>query len=71
MDPMNTATISDDYTVQIPPSIRDALRLAPGQRVAFFAIDGRAQMIPIRPARELRGMLRGLANDFEREPDRL
>lgn len=33
--------------------------------------ENRIELIPMRPARELRGFLRGKNADFEREPDRL
>ncbi len=64
---METVTISPKYQVVIPKTIREQLGLVPGQKVQAIAYDGRIQYIPIRSARELRGILRGLDADFERD----
>ena len=69
---METVTISPKFQVVIPKSIRKRLKLVPGQKVQAIAYDQRIEFIPIRPARELRGILRGLDTSFERdEEDRL
>lgn len=64
---MNAVTISPKYQVVIPKSVRRQLRLVPGQKVQVIAYGGRIEFIPLKPARELRGMLRGLDTTFERE----
>jgi len=64
---MEAVTISPKYQVVIPKAIREKLNLVPGQKVQAIAYAGRVEFIPIRPAREMRGMLRGLDTDFERE----
>jgi AbrB family looped-hinge helix DNA binding protein len=63
-------TVSPKYQVVIPRSVRKRLDIRPGQQVQMVAYDDRIELIPVRPARELRGFLRG-PNTFEREPDRL
>jgi AbrB family looped-hinge helix DNA binding protein len=57
---METVTISPKFQVVIPKSVRDQLGLVPGQKVLAMAHDGRVELIPVRPAQELRGILRGL-----------
>jgi AbrB family looped-hinge helix DNA binding protein len=43
----------------IPKAIREHLRLKPGDRVKFFLHpDGTVVLLPKRPVRELRGMLK-------------
>lgn len=64
---METVTISPKYQVVIPKAIRERLKLVPGQKVQAMAYAGRVEFIPIRTAREMRGMLRGLDTSFERE----
>ncbi len=64
---MEAVTISPKYQVVIPKAIREQLNLVPGQKVQAIAYAGRVEFIPIRPAREMRGMLRGLDTSFERE----
>lgn len=64
---MEAATISPKYQVVIPKAIRTQLRLVPGQKVHVIAYGDRIEFIPLKPARELRGMLRGLDTTFERD----
>ncbi|MDI6692307.1 MAG: AbrB/MazE/SpoVT family DNA-binding domain-containing protein [Anaerosomatales bacterium] len=64
---METVTISPKYQVVIPKSVRRQLRLVPGQKVQVIAYGDRIEFIPLKPARELRGMLRGLDTTFERD----
>jgi AbrB family looped-hinge helix DNA binding protein len=68
---MESVTVSPKYQVVIPRDVRERLGIRPGQRVQVIPYEGRVEFIPLRCARELRGFLRGLKNDFEREPDRL
>ena len=69
---MDTVTISPKFQVVIPKSIREQLKLAPGQKLHAIAYGDRIEFIPLRPASELRGILRGLDTTVERdERDRL
>lgn len=64
---MNAVTISPKFQVVIPKSIREQLKLVPGQKVQAIAYGDRIEFIPIRPASEMRGKLRGLDTSFERD----
>lgn len=66
---METVTISPKFQVVIPKQVREQLRLVPGQKVHALAYSGRIEFIPVRPARELRGILRGLDTSFERDEE--
>jgi len=66
---METVTISPKFQVVIPKSIRKRLKLRPGQKVQAIAYDERIEFIPVRPARELRGILRGLDTSHERDEE--
>jgi AbrB family looped-hinge helix DNA binding protein len=68
---MEKVVISPKYQVVIPRRVREKLGLQPGQQVQVIPYENRIELIPLRPARELRGFLRGMNSDFEREPDRL
>ncbi len=67
---MEKVTVSTKYQVVIPRSVREQLDIRPGQQVQMVAYRDRIEVIPVRPAKELRGFLKG-SNTFEREPDRL
>jgi AbrB family looped-hinge helix DNA binding protein len=68
---MNVVTISPKFQVVIPRDIRDHLELEPGQKVQALVFGNRIEFIPLRPAREMRGFLRGLDTTVHRERDRL
>ena len=68
---MEAVTISPKFQVVIPRAIRESLGLAAGQKIQVIALDGRIQLIPVRPAKKLRGLLRGIDTSVPRDPDRL
>ena len=67
---MATVTVSPKFQVVIPKDVRDGLDLAPGDKVEEIQLDGRIELVPVRPIASLRGFLKGLKNTFEREGDR-
>jgi AbrB family looped-hinge helix DNA binding protein len=68
---MQTVTVSPKYQVVIPKSIRDALKLRPGQKMRVVEYEGRIELIPDRDIAELRGFLKGIDTKLEREKDRV
>lgn len=67
---METVTLSPKFQVVIPKSIRDQLRLRPGQKIQAIAYDNRVELIPVRRARELRGFVKGIDTTVDRDQDR-
>jgi hypothetical protein len=43
--------------------------LKPGEKLQVIAFDGRIELIPVRPMRQMRGFLEGLDPAFEREKE--
>ena len=68
---MQTVTLSPKYQVVIPKSVRDVLNLRPGQKMQVIEYNGRIEFIPERDITELRGFLKGINTEFEREEDRI
>ena len=68
---MHTVTVSPKYQVVIPKLIRETMQLRPGQKLRVIEYEGRIELIPDRDISELRGFLKGINTDFEREDDRL
>ena len=67
---MDVVTISPKYQVVIPRSVRERLQLEPGQRVQAIVYGDRVELIPLRAARSLRGFVRGIDSQVERDADR-
>jgi AbrB family looped-hinge helix DNA binding protein len=68
---MQTVTVSPKYQIVIPKNIRETLRLRPGQKMRVIEYEGRIELIPDRDISELKGFLKGINIEFEREADRL
>jgi len=68
---MQTVTVSPKYQIVIPKAVRQALHLRPGQKMQVVEYDGRIELIPEREMKELRGFVRGINTELEREEDRV
>jgi len=68
---MQTVTVSPKFQVVIPREVREALHLRPGQKMQVIEYAGRIELIPERDIADLRGFLKGINTDFERENDRV
>ena len=68
---MQTVTVSPKYQVVIPKSVRETLKLRPGQKMQVMEYEGRIELIPERDIEELRGFLKGINTEFKREKDRV
>lgn len=67
---METVKISPKYQVVIPKRLREALELAPGQKVQMIAYADRIEMIPVKKISDMRGFLKGIDTTVKRESDR-
>ncbi|MCG2829821.1 MAG: AbrB/MazE/SpoVT family DNA-binding domain-containing protein [Desulfobacteraceae bacterium] len=67
---MQTVILSPKYQVVIPKSVRKALNLRPGQKMQVIEYNGRIEFILERDIAELRGFLKGINTEFEREEDK-
>ncbi len=68
---MNMVTISPKYQVVIPKSIREVLKLKPGQKVQAIVYHNRIELIPIKAMKQMRGFISGIDTTVEREDDRI
>lgn len=64
-----TVTLSPKYQVVIPRSVRERIRLQPGERLQVISFDDRIELVPVRPMRKMRGFLKGLDATFTRDED--
>ena len=68
---METVTISPKFQVVIPKAIRERLKLRSGQKVQAILYDDRIELVPVRPAKAMKGFLKGIDTTVVREDDRL
>lgn len=68
---MQTATVSPKYQIVIPRLVREEIGLKPGQKVQVIAYQNRIEILPLVPASQMRGFLKGIDTTIEREADRL
>ena len=67
---METVTVSPKFQIVIPRKVREVLGIQVGNRIQVIAYENRIELVPVRPAKEARGFLRGIDTHIEREPDR-
>ena len=68
---METVTVSPKFQIVIPKVIREKLKLKPGQKLQVLEFGNRMEFIPIRDVKELRGFLKGIDTNVDREGDRV
>ena len=68
---MKPVTVSPKYQIVIPRNIRDSFNLKPGRKVHVIAHGDRIELIPERQLSEMRGFLKGMNTQYDREEDRL
>jgi AbrB family looped-hinge helix DNA binding protein len=68
---MENVIISSKYQVVIPRKVRESMKLMPGQKMQVIAYGDRVELVPQKKISAMRGFLKGINTDFEREDDRL
>lgn len=68
---METVTLSSKFQVVVPLAVRRSLGLEPGEKLQVLGYEGRIELVPLRPMRQLRGVLSGIDMSIERDADRL
>lgn len=68
---METVTISPKFQVVIPKGIRERLKLRSGQKVQAILYDARIELVPVRPAKALKGFVKGIDTTIARHDDQL
>lgn len=68
---MTSVTVSPKYQIVIPKEIRESMGIVSGQKVQIMSYQGRIEVIPLKPMKEMRGFLKGIDTTVLREEDRL
>ncbi|MDQ1265377.1 MAG: hypothetical protein QG635_527 [Bacteroidota bacterium] len=64
-------TISPDYTLEIPSEIIRQMNVNPGKKYQVIKLDDMLEIVPYYEIEELRGFLKGIDTNIERDEDRL
>ncbi len=53
---METVTVSPKFQIVIPRSIRDALKIRPGEKIQIIQYEDRIEFIPKKKIKTMRGL---------------
>lgn len=68
---MTEVTVSPKYQIVIPKEIRESMGIVSGQKVQMMSYQGRIEVIPLKPIKQMRGFLKGIDTSVARENDRI
>jgi AbrB family looped-hinge helix DNA binding protein len=70
--PVETVKVSPKFQIVIPKTVRESLKLKPGQELFIYAVDGSIRVSPPRSIKDLRGIAKGLKwrEDYRDRNDR-
>lgn len=67
---MTAVTVSPKFQIVIPKNIRESMGIYSGQKVQMLTYQNRIELIPLKPMKEMRGFLKGINTDVQRDEDR-
>lgn len=68
---MTSVTVSPKYQVVIPKEVRESMGIFSGQKIQVLTYQNRIELIPIKPMKKLKGFLKGIDTEVDREEDRV
>ena len=68
---MASVTVSPKFQVVIPKDIRESMGIFSGQKIQIMIYQNRIELIPLKSLKEMRGFLKGINTDVERDGDRV
>ena len=68
---MTAVTVSPKFQVVIPKNVRESMGIFSGQKIQVLTYKNRIELIPIKPMKKLKGFLKGIDTDVERDKDRV
>ena len=66
---MAAIKVSKRYQIVLPMNIRKAFKIRPGDKVDVMSYDGLIVVVKVRPLKEMRGILKGIDSNVEREEE--
>ena len=68
---MAEVTVSPKFQIVIPKEIRESMGIVSGQKVQIMSYQGIIEVIPLKPMKEMKGVLKGIDTTVAREEDRV
>jgi AbrB family looped-hinge helix DNA binding protein len=68
---MTAVTVSPKFQIVIPKDVRESMGIFSGQKIQVLTYQNRIELIPIKPMKKLKGFLKGIDTDVERDKDRV
>ena len=68
---MESVKVSPKYQVVIPQSIRESLKINPGEKIHVLQYENRIEYIPEKEMKSMRGFLKGIDTTVKRDKDRI
>jgi len=68
---MLAVTVSPKFQVVIPKEVRESMGIVSGQKIQMLTYRNRIELIPIKPMKKLKGLLKGISTDVDRDDDRI
>ena len=68
---MKQVTVSSKFQVVIPREVRESMDIQPGTRVQVLQYENRIELIPLREPKSLRGFIKGIDTEVQRQEDRV
>ena len=68
---MAEVTVSPKFQIVIHKEIRESMGIVSGQKVQIMSYQGRIEVIPLKPMKEMKGVLKGIDTTVAREEDRV
>ena len=68
---MKSVTVSPKFQVVIPKEVRESMGIVSGQKIQVLTYQNRIELIPIKPMKKMKGFLKGIDTDVDRDDDRV
>ena len=68
---MTAVTVSPKYQVVIPKDVREAMGIYSGQKIQVLTYRNRIELVPLKPMNKMRGFLKGIKTNVNRDKDRV
>ena len=68
---MTAVVVSPKFQIVIPKDVRESMGIVSGQKVQILTYRNRIELIPIKPMKAMKGVLKGIDTKVRRDKDRL